>query len=163
MSRPRWPDSHNSPSRDPGTLHGVTLGSHWGDWCGGFSCTPPGPTLVAAPGCAKQGVNEIPLDAHFGAWCTPLTGVTLLPGESISGSVTLRPGADGPPDYTVYSLYDDPRTGAVLVPPNAPMLRRSNVVAPTPTDIQIKGASSTGAPPTGSTFTYTFEIKNAGP
>ena len=151
---------NNSPTI---ALTGVTLGSHWGDWCGGFNCTPPGPTLVSAPGCANQGVSEIPIDAHFGVWCTPLTGVTLLPGESVSGSVTLRPGAGGPPDYTVYSLYDDPRTGAVLVPPNAPMLRHSNVVAPTPTDIQIKGASSTGAPPTGSTFTYTFEIKNAGP
>ena len=145
------------------TLNGVTLGSHWGDWCGGFNCTPPGPTLISAPGCAGQGANEIPPDAHFGVWCTPFTGVTLLPGQSVSGSVTLRPGAGGPPDYTVYSLYNDPRTGAVLIPPNAPMIRHGNVVAPAATDIQIKGAASNGSPPVGSTFTYTFEVKNAGP
>lgn len=155
-----WTATNNSATT---TLTGVTLGSHWGDWCGGFNCTPPGPTLISAPGCAGQGANEIPIDAHFGVWCTPTTGVTLAPGQSVSGSVTLRPGAGGPPDYTVYSLYDDPRTGSVLVPPLAPMIRHGNVVAPAPTDIQIKGAASNGAPTAGSTFSYTFEIKNAGP
>jgi uncharacterized repeat protein (TIGR01451 family) len=155
-----WTAVNNSTTT---TLNGVTLGSHWGDWCGGFNCTPPGPTLISAPGCANQGANEIPFDAHFGVWCTPLTGVTLLPGQSISGSATLRPGSGGPPDYTVYSLYNDPKTGALLNPPNAPMIRHNNVVAPAATDIQIKGAASNGAPPAGSTFTYTFEIKNAGP
>ena len=144
-------------------LTGVTLGSHWGDWCGGFNCTPPGPTFISAPGCAIQGVDEIPFDAHFGVWCTPIAGVTLLPGKSVSGSVTLRPGAGGPPDYTVYSLYNDPRTGNVLIPPNAPVIHHNSVVAPAATDIQIKGAASNGAPPAGSTFTYTFQVKNAGP
>src|ERR1700733_4786646 len=47
-------------------LSGVTLGSHWGDWCGGFNCTPSGPTLISAPGCSGQGASDIPLDAHFG-------------------------------------------------------------------------------------------------
>jgi len=37
--------------------------------------------------------------AKFGIWCTPATGVTLQPGQSIDGAVTLRPGAGGPPDY----------------------------------------------------------------
>ena len=155
-----WTARNNSTTV---TLTGVTLGSHWGDYCGAFSCTPPGPTLIAAPGCAGQGPDEIPLDASFGVWCTPFTGVTLLPGESVSGSVTLRPLSGGPPDYTVYSLYNDPVTGAVQIPPRAPMIRRSNAVAPAPTDIQIKGTASTGAPAVGSTFTYSFEVKNAGP
>src|SRR4029077_4454142 len=104
-------------------LTGGTLGSHWGDWGGGFNCTPPGPTLISTPGCAVQGVNDIPSDAHFGVWCTPFTGVTLLPGQSVSGSLTLRPGAGGPPDYTVYSLYNNPKTGSVVIPPQAPMIR----------------------------------------
>lgn len=43
------------------------------------------------------------------------------------------------------------------------MIRQSDVAAPAPTDIQIKGAASTGSPAAGSTFAYTFEIKNAGP
>ena len=155
-----WTARNNSTTV---TLTGVTLGSHWGDWCGGFNCTPPGPTLISAAGCANQGASEIPADAHFGVWCTPLTGVTLLPGESVSGSVTLRPGAGGAPDYTVYSLYDDPRTAQVVTPPSSPVIRHSTVVAPAATDIQIKGAASNGSPAIGTPFSYTFEVKNAGP
>ena len=156
-----WTAVNNSPTI---TLTGVTLGSHWGDWCGGFNCTPPGPTLISAPGCAGQGPDEIPIDARFGVWCTPFTGVTLLPGQRVSGSVTLRPGAGGPPDYTVYSQYTDPKTGnSLLGASQIPFIRHSDVVAPAATDIQITGSASTGAPPTGSTFTYTFQVKNAGP
>ncbi len=143
------------------TLTGVALGSHWGDWCGGGNCTPPGPTLISAPGCAVQGASEIPLDAHFGVWCTPSAGVTLGPGQSVSGSVTLRPGAGGPLDYTVYAEYDALKIATGFLP--APLITHTSVVTPAATDIQIKGAASTGAPPVGSTFTYTFEIKNAGP
>jgi uncharacterized repeat protein (TIGR01451 family) len=84
-------------------LTGVTLGSHWGDWCG------------------------------------------------------------GPPDYTVYSFYNDPKTGVPINAAFVPMIRHSNVVAPAATDIQITGSASNGAPPAGSTFAYTFQIKNAGP
>ena len=155
-----WTAINNSTTT---TLTGVTLGSHWGDWCGGANCTPPGPAFISAPGCAGQGPDEIPFDAHFGVWCTPLTGVTLLPGENVSGSVRVRPGSGGPPDYTVYSLYNNPKTGAQLIAPLAPMIRHSNVVAPAATDIQITGSASNGAPPAGATFTYTFQVRNAGP
>jgi uncharacterized repeat protein (TIGR01451 family) len=37
------------------------------------------------------------------------------------------------------------------------------MVAPAATDIQITGAASTGSPSLGSTFTYTYQIKDAGP
>jgi len=145
------------------TLTGVLLGSHWGDWCGGV-CTPPGPTLISmAPGCAGQGASEIPLDAHFGVWCTPTIGTALSPGQSVSGSVTLRPGSGGPPDYTVYTGYNDPVTGKLHFPPDAPFITDNTVVAPAATDIQIKGAASNGSPAIGSEFTYTYEVKNAGP
>jgi uncharacterized repeat protein (TIGR01451 family) len=145
------------------TVTGVLLGSHWGDWCGG-ACTPPGPTLISmAPGCAGQGASEIPLDAHFGVWCTPATGAALSPGQSVSGSVTLRPGSGGPPDYTVYTGYNDPVTGKLHFPPDAPFITHNTVVAPAATDIQIKGAASNGSPAAGSEFTYTYEVKNAGP
>src|SRR5262249_20211175 len=106
-----WTAINNSTTT---SLTGVILGSHWGDWCGRGDCTPPGPTLISiAPGCAGQGASEIPLDAHFGVWCTPTAGVTLPPGASISGSVTLRPGSGGPPDYGVYTGYDDPVSGVL--------------------------------------------------
>src|SRR5215469_2445680 len=145
------------------TLTGVLLGSHWGDWCGG-NCTPPGPTLISiASGCAGQGASEIPLDAHFGVWCTPTAGVTLSPGQSVSGSVTLRPGSGGPPDYTVYTGYNDPVTGKLHFPPDAPSITHNSIVAPASTDIQISGSASNGSPSTGAEFTYTYQVKNAGP
>jgi uncharacterized repeat protein (TIGR01451 family) len=37
------------------------------------------------------------------------------------------------------------------------------MVAPAATDIQISGAASTGSPLVGSTFTYTYQVKNSGP
>lgn len=144
------------------TLTGVILGSHWGDYCPGCA-SPSGPSLVSiAPGCGGQSPNEFPVSiAHFGVWCTPSTGVTLLPGQSVSGSVTLRPGTGGPPDYGVYSGYNDPVTGAQHFA--IPRITQTSIVAPAATDIQITGAASNGAPPAGSSFTYTFQIKNAGP
>ena len=151
-----WTAVNNSPTI---ALSGVGLGSHWGDWCGLANCTPPGPTLISAPGCASQGVNDIPTDAHFGVWCGSFSGVTLVPGQSVSGSVTFRPGAGGPADYTVYTVYFDPQTGKEDI---LPITRRA-VVSPAATDIQITGSASNGAPPAGSTFTYTYQVKNAGP
>jgi len=143
------------------TLTGVILGSHWGDYCSGC-VSPSGPTLISiAPGCGGQGASEIPPDAHFGVWCTPSTGVTLPPGHSVSGSVTLRPGSGGPPDYGVYSGYSDPITGSQHFA--IPRITQASVVAPAATDIQITGAASNGAPPAGSAFTYTYQVKNAGP
>lgn len=143
-----------------GPITGVTLGSHWGDYCGG-SCTPAGPTQISiGPGCSGQGANEIPLDAHFGVWCTPTTGVTLASGASISGSATLRPGSGGPADYTTYSLYNDPITGVQKAPA---AIIDSDVVAPAAVDEQLTGSASTGSPPVGANYTYNFQIKNAGP
>src|SRR5215469_7448096 len=155
-----WTAINNSKTT---TLTGILLGSHWGDWCGS-GCTPPGPTLISiAPGCAGQGASEIPLDAHFGVWCTPTAGVTLSPGQTVSGSVRLRPGSGGPPDYTVYTGYNDPFTGKLHFPPDAPFITHNSIVAPASTDIQINGAASTGGPSVGSEFTYTYQVKNAGP
>ena len=155
-----WVATNNSPSV---TLSGVVLGSHFGDWCGGGNCNPPGPTLISlAPGCGSQSPSEFPTSiAKFGIWCTPIDGVTLQPGQSIEGSVTLRPGAGGPPDYTVYSAYNDPVTGRQHFA--VPLITNRNVVAPAATDIQISGAASTGSPAVGSTFSYVYQLKNAGP
>ncbi|HET7764104.1 MAG TPA: DUF11 domain-containing protein [Burkholderiales bacterium] len=155
-----WVATNNSATA---TLTGVILGSHWGDWCGGGNCYPPGPTLISlSPGCGGQSASEFPEEiAKFGVWCTPSTGVTLQPGQSVSGSVTLRPGAGGPADYSVYSGYNSPVTGKQVFA--TPVITNSNVVAPAATDIQISGSASTGSPAIGSTYTYTYQVKNAGP
>lgn len=36
-------------------------------------------------------------------------------------------------------------------------------VQPGPTDVQVTGSSNNGSPPVGSTFNYTFQVKNNGP
>jgi uncharacterized repeat protein (TIGR01451 family) len=97
----------------------------------------------------------------MGIWCTPSTGVTLLPGASVSGSVTVRPGTGGPAFYTVYSSHT-PLSGTGLGQLD-PVINFRGMVAPAATDIQISGAASNGSPLVGSTFTYTYQIKNAGP
>jgi uncharacterized repeat protein (TIGR01451 family) len=168
-----WTATNNSMIT---TLNGVILGSHWGDYCIGSNigtsgtgvcpiAPPSGPTLISlAPGCGGQsaGANEFdPSFAAFGIWCTPSTGVTLLPGASISGSVTLRPGTGGPAYYTVYSGHT-PFSGTGPTPLD-PAINYHGVVAPAATDIQITGAASSGSPSVGSDFTYTYQIKNAGP
>jgi uncharacterized repeat protein (TIGR01451 family) len=153
-----WTAHNNSTTT---TLTGVTLGSNFGDWCGGFNCTPPGPTLISlGSGCATQGIDELPVTAHLGIWCTPTSGVAVAPGASISGTVTLRPGAGGPAAYNTYSLYNDPVTGQ----PSGiiPEVKDSETIAPAATDIQITGSASTGSPALGSNYSYTYQIKNSG-
>jgi uncharacterized repeat protein (TIGR01451 family) len=99
----------------------------------------------------------------MGVWCTPISGVPLAPGQSVSGSLTIRPGTGGPSNYFVYSLYIDPKTGSEVSLNLASSIAYVSMVAPAATDIQITGAASNGAPPVGSTFTYTYQVKDAGP
>jgi uncharacterized repeat protein (TIGR01451 family) len=47
--------------------------------------------------------------------------------------------------------------------PLDPVINFRGMVAPAATDIQISGAASNGSPLVGSTFTYTYQVKNAGP
>ena len=163
-----WTATNNSSTI---TLTGVVLGSHWGDYCIGATSAvtncpvapPMGPTLISlTPGCGGQSPSEFPTDvAVMGIWCTPSTGVTLAPGASVSGSITVRPRAGGPAFYTVYSAHT-PLTGTGIGTLD-PVINYRGMVAPAATDIQISGAASNGSPAVGSTFTYTYQVKNAGP
>jgi len=148
----------------------VILGSHWGDFCLNITATtihcniapPTGPTLISlTPGCGSQSTADFDATQdRFGIWCTPSSGVTLLPGASVSGSVTVRPGTGGPANYVVYTGHA-PLPGQK--PQDATGINYRGMVAPAATDIQITGSASTGSPSVGSTFTYTYQIKNAGP
>jgi uncharacterized repeat protein (TIGR01451 family) len=168
-----WTATNNSTD----TLTGVVLGSHWGDYCVGINgailgtncpITPPeGPTLISlAPGCGGQSAGALEFDPSFaalGIWCSPSNGVTLAPGASISGSITIRPNTGGPAYYGVYSSHD-PLVGPK--PPNitiGPVINYRGMVAPAATDVQINGAASNGSPLVGSTFTYTYHVHDAGP
>ena len=162
-----WTVTNNSPTQP---LDGVILGSHWGDYCLNITATglhcalvpPTGPTLISlTPGCGSQSASEFDVSlSRFGIWCTPSSGVTLLPGATVSGSVTLRPGTGGPALYDVY-------TNHTPLPGQRPQVDTAinyrGMVASLPTDIQITGSASTGSPSVGSNFTYTYQIKNAGP
>jgi uncharacterized repeat protein (TIGR01451 family) len=153
--------AHNNSLTLP--ISGVTLGSNWGDYCGS-SCTPSGPTLISlGAGCAGQGAADVPPTAKFGAWCTPVTGVILAPDSTVSGSVTLRPGSGGPPNYITYSFYNDPITGQQKGLAGETMIHNSNIVAPAATDEQLTGSASTGSPVVGANYTYSYQVKNAGP
>jgi uncharacterized repeat protein (TIGR01451 family) len=155
-----WSAHNNSATI---SIAGVTLGSNWGDYCGS-TCTPSTPTLISlGAGCAGQGASEIPPSANFGAWCTPLSGVTLAPGETVSGTVTLRPGSGGPANYIVYSLYNDPVTGQQKGVGGEAAIHDTNIIAPAAVDEQLSGSASTGSPAVGANFDYNFQIKNAGP
>ncbi len=155
-----WSAHNNSPTF---VISGVTLGSNWGDYCGS-SCTPSGPTLISlGSGCAGQGPDEIPASANFGAWCTPITGVTLAPGATVSGTVTVRPISGGPVNYVTYAFYNDPVTGQQKGLAGETLIHDTNVAAPAATDEQITGSASTGSPVVGANYTYNYQIKNAGP
>jgi uncharacterized repeat protein (TIGR01451 family) len=165
-----WTVTNNSRTS---ALTGVILGSHWGDYCIGASANinschiapPAGPALISlAPGCGGQSSNEFDdTIARFGIWCTPSTGVTLAPGASVSGSITIRPGTGGPAFYTVYSGHDPLGPKTSTPPPLDPVINYRGMVAPAATDIQISGAASNGSPSAGSTFTYTYQVHDAGP
>lgn len=81
--------------------------------------------------------------------CSP---VQIAPGASVSYDLTVRPTedgtmtnlAEGDPDF----LYSSQATVQV---------------APAPTDIQVTGSASTGSPPRGASYSYTFQVKDNGP
>jgi uncharacterized repeat protein (TIGR01451 family) len=169
-----WTATNNSTTTP---LTGVVLGSHWGDYCVGINgailgtncpiAPPEGPTLISlAPGCGGQSAGALEFDPSFaalGIWCSPSNGVTLAPGASISGSITIRPRTGGPAYYGVYSSHDPlvgPKPPQITI---GPVINYRGMVAPAATDVQITGAASNGSPLVGSTFTYTYHIHNAGP
>jgi uncharacterized repeat protein (TIGR01451 family) len=86
--------------------------------------------------------------------------VTLAPGASVSGSVTIRPLAGGPARYNTYALFDDPLLGGRQN--LTALVRDTQPVAPAPIDVQISGAASTGSPAAGTSYTYTYQVKNNG-
>lgn len=106
---------------------------------------------VSGPGTCFRFPPDTPL-----AVCQ--TG-TLPAGASVTMKVVVATGIPGPNQNsaTVSSNgTDDPN-----------FLNNSSTlttqVAPLPTDVQVTGFASTGSPSTGSTFSYTFQVKNNGP
>ena len=129
----------------------VSMGSNWTDSDGGA------PIIKAlAPGCGNQSQNEIPANDALGIWCG---SSDLAPGASFSVWATLQDNAAGPVRYNPYSLHVDPVNGA----PHFTVVADTESAMPGPVDLQISGSSNQGSPPVNSTYTYTYQVKNAGP
>ncbi len=79
---------------------------------------------------------------------------TIAAGASVSIDFQIRPNLAGTLTYTAFS-------GGNAILGNS--VEDTEDVAPAPTDMQVTGFASTGSPPLGSVFTYTFQVKNNGP
>jgi uncharacterized repeat protein (TIGR01451 family) len=81
----------------------------------------------------------------------PLTG--LAPGASATLTFTLVPQTLGTLGVSVAGFDAGVVSSTGLQVP----------VAPAPTDVQVTGSASTGSPALGSTFSYTYQVKDNGP
>jgi uncharacterized repeat protein (TIGR01451 family) len=117
---------------------------------------PAGMTLKNINNCARLGGNQ---STAFNCMMP-----NLAPGASESATFSIL--------APTFGTYDIPFAVAAAIPdagtPGASDIVGDTVtmtvnVQPGPTDIQVVGSSSNGSPPLGSTFTYTFQVKNNGP
>jgi uncharacterized repeat protein (TIGR01451 family) len=117
---------------------------------------PTGMTLKTTTNCARLGGNQ---STSFNC-----TMPNLAPGASESATFSILASAVG--------TYAIPVGVAAAIPdPNTPgasdiigdQATLTVNVQPGPTDIQVTGSSNNGSPPLGSTFNYTFQVKNNGP
>ena len=106
----------------------------------------PDTTVTALPaGCVGLG-GKTPLFVCFVNSLAPGATVVFQPRirPEIAGSLTFGGNAVGS-TFPNISLSD------------------TQDVAPAPTDVQVTGSSNNGSPPLGSSFIYTFQVKNSGP
>jgi uncharacterized repeat protein (TIGR01451 family) len=83
---------------------------------------------------------------------------TLAGGASGTTTFSLVPQVAGTIDSVAFSSG---AIGGISTTSNT--IDLISQIAPAPTDLQVTGFASTGSPTVGSTFTYTFQVKNNGP
>lgn len=117
---------------------------------------PSGMTLKNINGCARLGGNQT-----VSILCTM---PNLAAGASETSTFSILAATVG-----IYSLQFNV-SGGIPIPgsPGAIQVLGDTVtmsvtVQPGPTDIQVTGSSNNGSPPVGSSFTYTFQVKDNGP
>ncbi|HET6793912.1 MAG TPA: DUF11 domain-containing protein [Acidimicrobiales bacterium] len=117
---------------------------------------PAGMTLKNINNCARLGGNQT-----IAFLCSM---PNLAAGASESATFSILASSIG--------TYDLPFTvsGGVPIPgsPGALQIIGDSVtlavsVQPGPTDLQVTGSSNNGSPPVGSSFTYTYQVKDNGP
>jgi uncharacterized repeat protein (TIGR01451 family) len=82
---------------------------------------------------------------------------SLAPGASLVVQLTMTAQSAGTFDSTAEAGGS---IGGISSPTSVDLVLQVN---PAPTDVQITGSASTGSPPAGALFTYTFQVKNNGP
>lgn len=117
---------------------------------------PAGITITRITGCARLGGNQ-----GTSLFCSM---PNLAPGASETATFSLVAAAAG--DYQIpfgaAAEISDPGTpGAFESIGDSVTLPVT--VQPAPTDIQVTGSSNNGSPAVGSTFSYTFQVKDNGP
>lgn len=117
---------------------------------------PSGVTLQRINGCSNLGGNK---STSF--LCSM---PNLAPGASESATLSILATAVGSYQipFGASALEADPANPGVsdAVGDSAIL---SVTAQPGPTDIQVTGSSNNGSPPVGSSFSYTFQVKDNGP
>ena len=79
---------------------------------------------------------------------------SIAPGVTLTFQTQVRPDVAGPLTFVAVTSGNGANINVVQDDENA---------APAPTDVQVTGSASTGSPPRGSQYFYTFQVKNDGP
>jgi len=112
-----------------------------------MSANFPGANVTSIPaGCVRFGGGAPSI------FC--ITPSSLEPGATVAFTAQIRPQNVG----TV--LFNGAAVGNGLA---VVSVQDTEEVAPAATDMQVTGSANTGSPAVGSTFTYTFQVKNSGP
>jgi uncharacterized repeat protein (TIGR01451 family) len=115
---------------------------------------PSGITIHGIKGCTNLGGNE---STSF--LCSM---PNLAPGASETATFSLLASAPGDYQITFGAAVLQPIGGGAFSSVGDSATLAVNVQAG-PTDLQVTGSSNNGSPPVGSTFNYTFQVKNNGP
>lgn len=117
---------------------------------------PSGMTLHGIGGCARLGGNQsTSFDCSLAA---------LAPGASETATFSLLAATAGSYEIPFNVVGGQPipdSPGALQIITDAATLTVDAQAAPT--DIQVTGSANNGSPSVGSTFDYTFQVKNNGP
>jgi len=115
---------------------------------------PSGMTIQSISGCANLGGN------HSTSFLCSMPN--LAPGASETATFSLLASAPGNYQIPFGASAEVPLGGGAFQSVGDSATLGVNVQAG-PTDIQVTGSSNNGSPAVGSTFNYTFQVKNNGP
>jgi len=115
---------------------------------------PSGMTIQSISGCANLGGN------HSTSFLCSMPN--LAPGASETATFSLLASAPGNYQIPFGASAEVPLGGGAFQSVGDSATLGVNAQAG-PTDIQVTGSSNNGSPAVGSTFNYTFQVKNNGP